>query len=102
MQVGSLVETVSNFKEIRDVWDVPYPNKGDILIISAITQHHNKKIRKKGIVLLQFEELPNNHGICDKKVNGKPNFIELLPPIDLQTMMSRNLKNQLYYKKHEI
>lgn len=82
MQVGSLVETVTDFEDVRHVYDMPYPNKGDILTISHINDHHHPKCREKGIVLLSFEELPNTLPLCDKQIDGTPNFIELLPPIE--------------------
>lgn len=78
-----MVETVADFTESRITWPtITYPDKGDILIVSHIQEHHNKECRKKGIVLLHFEELPNTPGICDKTVFDEPNFIELLPPIE--------------------
>lgn len=82
MQVGSLVETVTDFEDVRHVYNMPYPNKGDILTVSHIDDHHNPKCREKGIVMLSFEELPNTLPLCDKQVDGTPNFIELLPPIE--------------------
>ena len=49
MQVESIVETVGNFEDIRKIWGLPYPYKGDILTVSAITKHRNKQVSNKGI-----------------------------------------------------
>lgn len=87
MEVGSLVETISDFEESRITWGLPYPKKGDILTISSITPHHVSHCRKLGIVLLEFYELPNLIPICDKDINGKVNFIELLPLINIEELI---------------
>lgn len=83
MEVGSLVETIGDFTELRMTWNLPYPKKGKILTVASIILHHNNHSRKKGIVLLKFEELPNLVEVCDKTINGKINFVEVLPPVDL-------------------
>jgi hypothetical protein len=82
MQIGSLVETVADFTEERNTYRLPYPNKGDMLVVSDMKDHNNAECRKHGIVLLFFEEIPNMIGICDKQMDGTPNFIELMPPIE--------------------
>lgn len=81
MQVGSLVETVADFTEEQAIYNLPYPQKGDYLVISEIRDHHNPQCKSLGIVLLSFEELPTTPGLCDKQIDGTPNFVELLPPI---------------------
>ncbi len=80
MQIGSIVETVGNFEKIRRMWGFPYPKRGDVLTVCSIIPHSNTDVRKRGIVLLHFEELPDVPGMCDKDINGKPNFIELKLP----------------------
>ena len=92
MQIGSLVETVGDFEEIRSTWHLPYPKKGDILTISGISKHGNSSVSKKGIVLLNFEELPNLVGVCDKTIHGEPNFVEVLPPITMSEVFKKELK----------
>lgn len=83
MQVGSLVETVGDFKQVEMEWGFVYPKKGEILVVSNITEHPNNKCRKKGIILLHFDEYPKLFGICDKTYKGESNFIELQPPIEV-------------------
>jgi hypothetical protein len=92
MQVGSIVETVGDFEELRKIWNLPYPKKGDGLTVKAIFKHPSKETSKKGIVLLHFEEIPELPGICDKDINGKPNFIELLLPDDIEELMKAPLE----------
>ena len=83
MQVGSIVETIANFEELRAIYGLPYPKKGDVLTVSAITKHPNSELNKKGIVLLFFEEIPNLPGVCDKEITGTINFQELSLPDDI-------------------
>lgn len=83
MQIESLVETVGDFSQLEMEWGFTYPKKGEILVVSNITQHPNDKNRKKGIVLLHFNEYPKLFGICDKTYKGEPNFIELQPPLEV-------------------
>jgi hypothetical protein len=92
MRVGSITETVGDFEEVRRRWKLPYPKKGDILTVSAIVEHPNKDVRKKGIVLLYFEELPSLIGVCNKQVNNKPNFVELLLPDSIQEIIKSPLE----------
>lgn len=85
MQIGSLVKCVSSFEDLRLIWKFDYPKIGDILTISNISKHPNKECSNKGIVLLSFEEKPDLiFGVCDKTVDGKVNFVEVLPPINLE------------------
>lgn len=93
MEIGSIVETVGDFEEIRGVWGLPYPKKGDVLTISGITKHANRKVDRKGIVLLHFEEIPNLPGICDKQINGEPNFVELLLPGCVEELIKAPLEH---------
>ncbi len=77
MKIGSIVETVADFEELRRTWNLPYPKKGDVLTISCITPHPNLFNSELGLVLLYFEELPNLTGLCNKTVYNEPNFVEL-------------------------
>ena len=65
MQVGSLVQTVGDFTEVRKDWGhlVEYPNKGDILTVISVSPHLHKNMRRIGAVMLVFEELNNKLGI---------------------------------------
>lgn len=92
MQIGSIVETVGDFEQLRIEWGLPYPKNGDVLTICAITKHPNPKANKKGIVLLHFEEIPNLVGVCDKKVDGNPNFVELMLPDDVEELLKNPLE----------
>lgn len=78
--IGSRVKTVGDFEELRMLWNLPYPKKGDVLTVKSIEQHPNKKLRDMGIVLLYFVESSNTKGICNKTAYGDFNFI-LIPPI---------------------
>jgi len=66
---------------------LPYPKKGDCLTVVNIAKHPNNEVSKKGIVLLYFEEIPNLLGVCDKQINGNPNFVELLLPDDIEELL---------------
>ncbi len=87
MKVGSIVETVGDFEELRRTWGFPYPKKGEVLTISAITPHPNKSMRKLGIVLLNFEEIPNLTGVSDKTMHNDPNFVELRLPDEIYELL---------------
>lgn len=97
MKVGSIVQTVANFETLRAIWGLPYPKVGDVLTVCAITQHPNNEVSKKGIVLLHFEELPNLTGLCDKEVSGKPNFIELMLPDEIEDILKAPLEVEHNY-----
>jgi len=92
MRVGSIVQTTNGFKKERAYWGFSYPKKGDVLTISAITPHANPNVNKKGIVLLYFEETPNLIGLCDKTVNGNPNFIELKLADEIKELLELELE----------
>lgn len=77
MKIGSVVETVGNFDELRNLYGFPYPQIGDVLTVSDIYSHPNTKLQKKGVRLLYFKELPTLTGVCNKNKNGEPLFIEL-------------------------
>ncbi|MEK6829088.1 MAG: hypothetical protein AABY15_03095 [Nanoarchaeota archaeon] len=94
MQSGSIVETVGDFEEVRRQWGLPYPKKGDALTVSAVTPHPNEECRKKGIVLLSFEEIPNLPGVCDKTLSGKPNFVELSLPDEIMELLQEPMKKE--------
>lgn len=80
MKVGSKVVCVSNgIEHLRKVWGFNYPKKNDKLTVSRIAPHTNNHCKKAGIVFLWFVEcgdLPI--GLCDKTINGDPNFVEIL------------------------
>ena len=94
MQIGSIVEMVGNFETERKNWGWPYPKTGDVLTVMAITKHPNADVSKKGIVLLHFEEIPNLVGICDKTIQGKPNFVELILPGDIEELLKAPLEHE--------
>lgn len=94
MQIGSIVETVGDFEDVRREWGLPYPKKGDVLTVMGITKHPNKDVSRKGIVLLHFDEIPNLTGVCDKQINGKPNFVELLLPDDIEELLKSPLEHK--------
>lgn len=94
MKVGSIVETVADFEMERIEWGLQYPKKGDVLTVSSITKHPNKQVSGKGIVLLNFEELPMLPGLCDKTIRGKDNFIELLLPDDIEEIIKNGITNE--------
>ena len=83
MKEGSKVLTVNSFEDVRTLWGYPYPRLGDILTVSSVTPHPNPQMRNRGIVLLNFEELPTLTGVCDKTSNGVQNFIELQTKEDI-------------------
>jgi len=94
MQIESIVETVGDFETVRMQWGLPYPKKGDVLTVMAITKHPNSDVSKKGIVLLHFEEIPNLTGVCDKTINGKSNFVELLLPDNIEELLKAPLEHE--------
>lgn len=92
MEVGSLVETITSFEDERIEWGFDYPRKGDLLVVSWIEEHPNRSVRKKGIVLLHFQEKPTLPGVCDRQCNGKENFRELQPPMVVNIEMEVKTK----------
>lgn len=88
MNTGSIVETVGNFESIRATWGLPYPKRGDVLTVRAITPHPAPDLRRIGIVLLHFEEIPLLPGMCDRASDGSDNFRELMLPPDLEEILS--------------
>lgn len=94
MQIGSLVETVGNFEQVRKEWGLPYPKKGDVLTVCAITKHPNEEVSRMGIVLLHFEEIPRLTGVCDKTIHGKPNFVELMLPDDIEEILKAPMERE--------
>lgn len=95
MKVGSTVETKADFSEERTTWGLPYPKKGDLLTISYMQPHHNPHARRLGIVLLKFEELPNLIPISHKTIHNKINFVEVLPPMNMQEAVDEVLSERL-------
>jgi hypothetical protein len=92
MRVGSIVETVADFEQLRRVWNLPYPKKGDVLTVSAITRHPNPEVNKRGIVFLHFEELPGLTGLCNKTIYNKPNFLELTLPDEIMELLEQPIE----------
>lgn len=84
MKIDDIVVTVNDFEELRKEWGFNYPKKGAILTISNITEHPNLNVNKKGIVLLHFKEIPDLIGVCDKQIDGTPNFIKINQKINLK------------------
>ncbi len=87
MNIGSIVETSYDFNKERSQWGLPYPTVGDTLTVSNIQRHDNSEIRALGIVLLSFEELPYLVPVCDKRITGEDNFVEVLPPMDIKELI---------------
>lgn len=84
MQVGSLVETIVDFNDVKAKWPYyNYPNKGDILAIKTMHKHHKWGINKKTykFYLLTFEEMIT-FPLADI------NFRELQPPMDLTSIVA--------------
>jgi hypothetical protein len=91
MEIGCKVICVTSFEAIRSVWGFDYPYAGDILTVIGIDPHPNKEVRANGIVCLFFKEKPTLCPVCDKQVDGTPNFIpidekseELVDTIEIQ------------------
>mgnify|MGYP001573299130 CR=1 FL=1 len=94
METGSIVETVGDFEEVRRQWRLQYPKRGDVLTVSAVTPHPDAECRRKGIVLLYFEEIPGLTGISDKKIDGTPNFVELRLPDEIMELLQEPMKQK--------
>lgn len=88
MRIGSLVEAQHSFDDVREQWGFNYPYKGDILTVSGMMKHP----KCEGLVLLFFEEIDMPHGISDKTITDQPNFLEVMPPmeIDLKEIISND------------
>lgn len=83
MQVGSIVESQSNFDDVRNVWtDYDYPVMKQVLTVKTMTKHPRWGINKNTykFYLLTFEEM-ETYPLCDK------HFLELQPPMDLSELM---------------
>lgn len=91
--IGCKVKTISDFEELRKVWNLPYPRKGDILTVKHIEPHPNRNLREKGIVLLYFIESNNPNGVCNKKVNGDINF-QLIQPIESEIVLFEEINTE--------
>lgn len=100
MKIGSIVETVVDFGAERRIYGLAYPKKGDVLTVSSITKHPNNDVSNRGIVLLHFEEISNLIGVCDKKVDNTPNFVELASLDDIQELFKVS-SNQEYGIGHQ-
>jgi len=78
MQVGSIVQSKSNFDDVRIIWNLPYPVMNQILTVETMIKH--PKWYQRGIAfkfyLLTFEEM-YTMPLCHR------NFVELQPPMDL-------------------
>lgn len=88
MKVGSIIKCVVSFEHLRSIWGFDYPKMGDILTISHLNPHPTREGKLHGILELYFTEKPKCIGLCDKQANGNHNFIELVPPIDLEKELS--------------
>jgi hypothetical protein len=95
MEIGSIVETVADFEDLRRIWGFAYPKKGEVLTVASITRHPSTLPRRQGIVLLTFEETPNLVGLSDKTINGDVNFLELLLPEDIQKLLKEPIKRKI-------
>ena len=82
MNKGSLVKTLADFTELSKIWNFEYPKQGSVLTVASAIPHHNVSCRKKGILLLTFEEYPNLVPISHKTVTDVYNFIEIIPTIE--------------------
>ncbi len=80
MEVGSIVATVKDFAKLGRTWNITYPPLHSALTIAKIEEHPCEDVRVKGIKLLFFEEYPNLHGICDRDIKGRDNFVECKLP----------------------
>jgi len=82
MQIGSLVQAIEDFDDVRRDWGFNYPNKGDILTITDIEPYtFGDMAKQKKYVMLYFEELRLPLGICSRC------FREVQPPMDLSELM---------------
>jgi hypothetical protein len=91
MRVGSIVEAQHSFDDVREAWGIDYPRKGDLLRVLGIRPHH-----KWGRVnLLTLDGCPVE--VCDRMVNGGPNFLEVLTPEENEAAESSvlEIKKQL-------
>lgn len=95
MQIGSLVQCVTDFSHQELQTGMKYPENQEMLVICGIEEHGNADCRKKEIVLLTFEEYPDLHGICDKRIDNTPNFVELQPPAEelMHDLFSDEIEN---------
>lgn len=97
MQIGSLVECVVIFPPIKN-W--VYPKKKEILTVSGIFKHPNHECDRKGIVLLTFEEYTLfTPPICNKDINNRPHFIELMPPMSME-IFDKILNSEVFEHDH--
>lgn len=99
MKPGSLVVTVYNFDLERERWGLNYPSKGDILTIKFMGRNTDKPTAfidgkiidvpndKTIITNLWFEELNLPIGLADKKIGGRPNFIEIQSPEEAMQLL---------------
>lgn len=83
MQIGSLIQCVTDFSELEKIYGIEYPKDKEMLVVSGIEEHPQPDVRKKGIHVLHFEEYPDHPGCCDKRIDDTNNFVELQPPGDL-------------------
>jgi hypothetical protein len=77
LKPGNKVVTVASFELLKNTYNLPYPTKGDELTIRSVRLHHNHDLAKKGVLLLEFEEIGDILKICNKTKDGKPNFIKI-------------------------
>jgi hypothetical protein len=93
MKVGSLVQCVTSFEDLRAIWHFDYPIFGEILTVTGVDQHHVPEFALQGIVLLHFDERRGPpSGICNKDCRGNVNFIEVVPPINLEAVFEQSME----------
>lgn len=93
MRKGDKVEVLADFSALSKEWGLDYPKKGDVLTLSNIELHPNESVAAKGIFLLYFVEFPDLVGLCDYRVNGRPNFLDLSMGWVLQQIVRQNAKH---------
>ena len=96
MQTGSTAQCVRDFTAESKNAGVTFPELNEILTVNTIALFHTKTINGKEIHTLTFDEYPELHPICDQTIYEKPNFIELLPPIDMAVALELPVEEAIY------
>lgn len=82
MKEGSIVETKRSFKAEREYWGLNYPKRGDLLTIKQIVPPPTTDATPSpGTLFLYFEELDLPVPLASQTYTGRPNFVEVLPPL---------------------
>jgi hypothetical protein len=87
MKIGSIVEAKSSFDDVRATWGFDYPVKGQLLTVRAIEPHPSPECG----ALLYFDEKPHLIGLSLKQINGKYNFVEVVPPLPIHEMIKQTV-----------